>query len=51
MSNSASGGAIRVTPAGALAAGGRGLRLDPASSLARAEWLAVGEAQGEAKVG
>lgn len=32
-----------------LAAGGRGLRLDPASSLARAEWLAVGEAQGEAK--
>ncbi len=32
-----------------LAAGGRGLRLDPASPLARAEWLAVGEAQGEAK--
>ncbi len=32
-----------------LTAGGRGLRLDPASSLARAEWLAVGEAQGEAK--
>ena len=32
-----------------LAAGGRGLRLDPASSLSRAEWLAVGEAQGEAK--
>ncbi len=32
-----------------LAAGGRGLRLDPASSLARAPWLAVGEAQGEAK--
>ncbi|PLK25668.1 ATP-dependent helicase HrpB [Novosphingobium sp. TH158] len=32
-----------------LAAGGRGLRLDPASSLVRAEWLAVGEAQGEAK--
>ena len=29
-----------------LTAGGRGLRLDPASSLARAEWLAVGEAQG-----
>ena len=25
------------------------MRLDPASSLARAEWLAVGEAQGEAK--
>ena len=32
-----------------LAVGGRGLRLDPASVLARAEWLAVGEAQGEAK--
>ncbi len=32
-----------------IAAGGRGLRLDPVSSLARAEWLAVGEAQGEAK--
>ena len=32
-----------------LAAGGRGLRLDPASPLARAEWLAVGEAQGDAK--
>ena len=32
-----------------LAAGGRGLRLDPASPMARAEWLAVGEAQGEAK--
>ncbi len=32
-----------------LTAGGRGLRLDPASSLARAEWLAVGEAQGEAR--
>lgn len=32
-----------------LTAGGRGLRLDPASALARAEWLAVGEAQGEAK--
>ena len=28
---------------------GRGLRLDPASPLIRAEWLAVGEAQGEAK--
>ncbi len=34
-----------------LTAGGRGLRLEPASSLARAEWLAVGEAQGEAKGG
>ena len=32
-----------------LAAGGRGLRLDPASPLARAEFLAVGEAQGDAK--
>lgn len=32
-----------------LTAGGRGLRLDPTSALARAEWLAVGEAQGEAK--
>jgi ATP-dependent helicase HrpB len=32
-----------------LAAGGRGLRLDPASPLARAEFLAVGEAKGEAK--
>lgn len=32
-----------------LTAGGRGLRLDPASPLARADWLAVGEAQGEAK--
>ena len=32
-----------------LSAGGRGLRLDPASPLIRAEWLAVGEAQGEAK--
>jgi ATP-dependent helicase HrpB len=32
-----------------LTAGGRGLRLDPASPLARAEWLAVGEAQGEAR--
>lgn len=32
-----------------LTAGGRGLRLDSASPLARAEWLAVGAAQGEAK--
>jgi ATP-dependent helicase HrpB len=32
-----------------LTAGGRGLRLDPASPLARAEWLAVGDAQGEAR--
>ena len=28
--------------------GGRGFRLDPASPLARAEWLAVGETQGSA---
>ncbi|MFM5894999.1 MAG: ATP-dependent helicase HrpB [Novosphingobium sp.] len=43
--------ARRRTPSGEewLTAGGRGLRLDPLSSLARAEWLAVGEAQGEAK--
>lgn len=32
-----------------LTAGGRGLRLDSASPLARATWLAVGEAQGDAK--
>ncbi len=32
-----------------LTAGGRGLRLDPASPLAGAEWLSVGDAQGEAK--
>ncbi len=31
-----------------LTAGGRGLRLDPASPLARADYLAVGDAQGEA---
>jgi len=31
------------------AAGGRGLTLDPLSPLARAEFLAVGEAQGQAK--
>jgi ATP-dependent helicase HrpB len=31
-----------------IAAGGRGFRLDPASSLARAEWLAVAETQGSA---
>ena len=29
-------------------AGGRGFRLDPASSLARSEWLAVGEVAGRA---
>ncbi len=32
-----------------LTASGRGLRLDPTSPLARAEWLAVGEAQGGKK--
>jgi ATP-dependent helicase HrpB len=31
-----------------LSVGGRGFRLDPASSLAREEWLAVGEVQGAA---
>ncbi|WP_170002042.1 ATP-dependent helicase HrpB [Pseudopontixanthobacter vadosimaris] len=30
-------------------AGGRGYVLDPASPLARAEWLAIGDAQGQAK--
>jgi len=32
-----------------LSAGGRGYILDPASSLARAEWIVIGDAQGEAK--
>ncbi|MXO74438.1 ATP-dependent helicase HrpB [Altererythrobacter aerius] len=32
-----------------LSAGGRGYLLDPASPLARAEWLAIGDAQGAAK--
>jgi ATP-dependent helicase HrpB len=32
-----------------LSAGGRGYRLDPASPLARAEWIVIGDAQGEAK--
>lgn len=32
-----------------LSAGGRGYRLDAASSLARGEWLVVGDAQGRAK--
>lgn len=32
-----------------LSAGGRGYRLDPTSPLARAEWLAIGDAQGQAK--
>jgi len=32
-----------------LSAGGRGYILDPVLSLARAEWLAIGDAQGQAK--
>lgn len=32
-----------------LSAGGRGYLLDPASPLARSEWLAIGDAQGAAK--
>ena len=32
-----------------LSAGGRGYALDPASPLATAEWLAIGDAQGQAK--
>jgi ATP-dependent helicase HrpB len=32
-----------------LSAGGRGYALDPTSSLATAEWLAIGDAQGQAK--
>ena len=32
-----------------LSAGGRGYILDPASPLARAEWIVVGDAQGQAK--
>lgn len=32
-----------------LSAGGRGFVLDPASPLARAEWIAIGDAQGQAK--
>ncbi|MEQ8771713.1 MAG: ATP-dependent helicase HrpB, partial [Erythrobacter sp.] len=31
-----------------LASGGRGFRLDPASPLARAEWIVIGDAQGQA---
>ena len=43
--------ARRRSPTGEewLSASGRGFRLDPASPLARAEWLAIGDAQGEAK--
>ncbi len=32
-----------------LSAGGRGYQLDPTSPLARAEWLAIGDAQGRAQ--
>jgi ATP-dependent helicase HrpB len=32
-----------------ISAGGRGFRLDPASPLGRAEWIVIGDAQGEAK--
>lgn len=32
-----------------LSAGGRGFVLDPASPLARSEWLVIGDAQGQAK--
>ncbi len=32
-----------------ISAGGRGFILDPASPLARSEWLAIGDAQGQAK--
>lgn len=32
-----------------LSAGGRGYLLDPASPLARSEWLVIGDAQGQAK--
>ena len=32
-----------------LSAGGRGFQLDPTSPLARAEWIVIGDAQGQAK--
>lgn len=32
-----------------LSSGGRGFQLDPASSLSRAEWIVIGDAQGQAK--
>ncbi|TAD83034.1 MAG: ATP-dependent helicase HrpB [Sphingomonadales bacterium] len=32
-----------------ISAGGRGYMLDPASPLARAEWIVIGDAQGQAK--
>jgi ATP-dependent helicase HrpB len=43
--------ARRRDPSGAgwVSAGGRGFSLDPASPLAREEWLAIGDAQGKAQ--
>jgi ATP-dependent helicase HrpB len=43
--------ARRRDPAGEhwISAGGRGYILDPASPLARAEWIVIGDAQGQAK--
>ncbi|MDP5103333.1 MAG: ATP-dependent helicase HrpB, partial [Erythrobacter sp.] len=43
--------ARRRDPAGEnwLSAGGRGYLLDPASPLARADWIVIGDAQGQAK--
>ncbi|MEP3420172.1 MAG: ATP-dependent helicase HrpB [Erythrobacter sp.] len=43
--------AKRRDPQGAqwISAGGRGFQLDPASPLARAEWIVIGDAQGQAK--
>jgi ATP-dependent helicase HrpB len=43
--------ARRRDPSGAgwVSAGGRGFSLDPASLLAREEWLAIGDAQGKAQ--
>lgn len=32
-----------------ISAGGRGFQLDPASPLARADWMVIGDAQGQAK--
>jgi ATP-dependent helicase HrpB len=32
-----------------ISAGGRGYQIDPASPLARAEWIVIGDAQGQAK--
>ncbi|GAA4035895.1 ATP-dependent helicase HrpB [Parerythrobacter jejuensis] len=43
--------AMRRNPSGEdwASAGGRGFRLDPASPLARSEWLVITDAQGQAK--